>query len=82
VTREASALIGALFSTVGPGAVAAVRWAVTRRPAAAPAGPGVVPTGYRLCPFELRMRAAVIHADGSATCTDCNTHIPANGGAA
>jgi hypothetical protein len=77
VTREASALMGAVFSTVGPAAVVAVRWAVTRRPAVAPAGPGVVATGYRYCPAEMRTRAAVLHGDGSAQCADCHAHIPA-----
>lgn len=59
-------------------AVVAVILAVStgRRVAAdIPAGP--VATGWRYCPEEMRQRAAVLHADGTATCGDCHAHIPA-----
>lgn len=66
------------------GAVVAVLLAVRAVPgprtAAADAAPlATVRTGYRWCPAELRTRAAMVHADGSATCADpdCGTHIPA-----
>jgi hypothetical protein len=39
---------------------------------------GVVRTGHRYCPAELRVRAAILHADGSATCGDCGAPIPAS----
>lgn len=38
---------------------------------------GSVPTGFRYCPDEHRTRAAIEHPDGSATCGNCGTHIPA-----
>lgn len=40
---------------------------------------GLVPTGWRYCPGELRQRAAVLHPDGSATCCDCGATIPPAG---
>ena len=63
-------------------AVAAVARAVRphgRHRGARPAPAGVVATGYRYCPAELRQRAAVLHPDGSATCADCTAHIPEAG---
>lgn len=44
-----------------------------------PPAPGLVPTGWRYCPGELRQRAAVLHPDGSATCCDCGATIPPAG---
>lgn len=50
------------------------------RPATAPAPLQVLVLGYRYCPAELRTRAAIQHGDGTATCCDCRTHIPATNG--
>jgi len=74
-----------LAAILGPGgaalAVASRYWPWWRhRPAAAPApalGLSEMPVGWRYCPDELRQRAAVLHANGSARCLDCGTHIPA-----
>lgn len=66
--------------TLALAAIAALKLARGDRPgqpSADPATPGVVATGYRYCPHELRTRAAVIHTDGTAVCLDCRTHIPA-----
>lgn len=41
------------------------------------AEPGHMVTGFRYCPRELRERACVVHADGSAECLDCGAPIPA-----
>lgn len=36
---------------------------------------GVIPTAFRYCPECLRMGGVTPHADGSATCDTCRTHI-------
>lgn len=74
---ESTALLGGSLGLGGVGVVlAAWAWALHERHAeTAPAG--LVPTAWRYCPAEMRTRAAVQHADGSATCADCGTHIPA-----
>lgn len=73
---ESTALLGGSLGLGGAGVVlAAWAWAWReRRAEVTPAG--LVPTGWRYCPECLRTRAAVQHADGSATC-DCGTHIHA-----
>lgn len=38
---------------------------------------GVFATGFRWCPECLRQETAIVHADGSAHCDRCGTHIPA-----
>lgn len=72
-------LTGAITATAGPVlvvAVAYVRHVVgSRRPAAVTTA-GVMSTGYRYCPQELRTRACIVHTDGTARCLDCGTHIP------
>lgn len=72
------ALLGAAFGLGGVAVLISIRILPRPRtePAAAPPPFGVVPTAWRFCPHELRQRAATVHPDGSATCADCQTHIP------
>lgn len=73
MTHFACAVLGASLGLGG--AVVAVLIRLWPAPHTAPAH-GPVPAAFRYCPAELRTRAAVPHPDGSATCTDCGTHIP------
>jgi hypothetical protein len=75
MTRDFTALLGASFGLGGPALVLVCRvWPWSRTGPAAPAA-GPVPTAFRYCPAELRTRAVVPHADGTATCS-CGTNIP------
>lgn len=66
------------FGAVGVLAVTTVTLCWPRR-TPEPAPLPVLVLGYRYCPDEQRTRAAVQHADGTATCGDCHAHIPAGG---
>lgn len=70
-----------LLTLIGLGMAAVVVGRMLRR-ATTPRGPhtrvpGVLVVGYRMCPAEVRTRASVIRADGTAHCLDCGAHIPA-----
>lgn len=75
MTRDFTALLGASLGLGGPALVLACRVWPWSRTGPADACPGPVPTAYRYCPAELRTRAVVPHADGTATCS-CGAHIP------
>lgn len=78
MNQATQVLIGCLFGAAAVALLILIR--VLPRPRETPAPPsGVVRTGHRYCPAELRIRAAILHADGSATCADdrCGAHIPA-----
>jgi hypothetical protein len=89
MTHTTQALIGTVVDIAGVALLASIGvvTAITAigrmlRRATRPRGPhthvpGVMVIGYRMCPEELRTRAAVIHADGTAHCADCDAHIPA-----
>jgi hypothetical protein len=75
VTQFGCAILGTVLG-IG-GALVAIASRYLPRPRAVPAPPsGVVRTGHRYCPKEMRVRAVILHADGSATCGDCGVHIP------
>jgi hypothetical protein len=79
MTPYALDLTGVVVAVGGPLAALFVWWLVSRRPSAPePEATRVVSTGWRYCPREHRVRAAILHADGSATCadTECGAHIP------
>lgn len=77
MTPYAQVITGTVLAVGGPLGVLAAWWAVTRCPATQPEPVGYVPTGFRYCPAELRVTAAVVRTDGTAWCDGCGTHIPA-----
>ncbi|MEC3993970.1 hypothetical protein VSR01_10615 [Actinacidiphila sp. DG2A-62] len=76
MTHETTALLGASLGLGGTAlAVVSRYWP---RPRTGPAPLAVVVMAYRHCPIESRTRPVIIHADGTATCGDCHTLIPAD----
>lgn len=64
-------------AVLGLAAIVALMRARGQRLPGRATAPGLVPQAYRYCPAEQRTRAATPHPDGTATCADCGTHIPA-----
>lgn len=69
--------IVAICAAIGGIAFLAAACLTNGRRAEAPTPHGPVSTGFRYCPDEHRTRAAIQHPDGSATCGNCGTTIPA-----
>ncbi|SEO82961.1 hypothetical protein [Actinacidiphila rubida] len=73
----AATVAAAAGLAVGLGSVLAMKFARGDRPGQTDERPHApVVQAYRYCPDEQRTRAAVLHSDGSAHCSDCNAHIP------
>lgn len=80
VSTDTAFLLAAILGLSGAALAVASRYLPRPRRTTPPEPTGgPVPTGFRWCPIEQRVRAAVLHADGSATCADpdCGAHIPA-----
>lgn len=76
MTPYACAVLGAALGLAGT-VLAVLSRCLPRAARPAPGPLPVLVMEYRYCPDECRVRAVVTHPDGTATCGDCHTHIPA-----
>jgi len=76
VTPATEAAIGAVLGIGGAVLGIASRYWPRPRTDHALIPASVVTVTYRYCPAEQRTRAAIQHADGTAQCAGCHTHIP------
>lgn len=77
VSNGTGFLLASVFGFGGTAVAIASRYLPRPRRTPAPAPAGLVVTGWRYCPQEMRTRAAIEHRDGSATCSGCGALIPA-----
>jgi hypothetical protein len=77
MTQPTDVLIGTVCGLSAIALLVLIRVLPRPRTDDSPAPLPVLVLGFRYCPEEHRVRAAVQHPDGTATCGDCHAAIPA-----